>query len=78
MAVPTWLTALFLPAGEAGKCLGYWWERDLLATCAVENIRNAQRAFFHYGSIGVFQVDLSPLSCRSVLETCDAHPLVWK
>ena len=37
---------------------------------AVENIKKAQRTFFHYGSIGVFQGDLSPLSCHSVLKTC--------
>ena len=45
-----------LPVGDVGKCLGYWWEGDLLATRAVEeNIKKARRAFFHYGSIGVFQ-----------------------
>ena len=35
--------ALFLPAGEAGKCLpmGYWWERDLLATRAAEDVKKA-------------------------------------
>jgi len=44
-----------LPAGDMGKCLGYWWKGDLLATRAVEeNIMKARRAFFHYGSIGVF------------------------
>ena len=66
-----------LPAGDAGKCLGYWWKGDLLASRAVEeNIKKARRAFFHYGSIGVFQGDLSPLSCRLVLETCNASPVV--
>ena len=37
-----------LPAGDMGKCLGYWWKGDLLATRAVEeNIMKARRAFFH-------------------------------
>ena len=33
------------------KCLpiGYWWKRDLLATCAVEkDVKKAWRPFFHY------------------------------
>ena len=35
-----------LPAGDMGKCLGYWWKGDLLVTCAVEeNIMKARRAF---------------------------------
>ena len=60
-----------IPAGDCGKCLGYWWRGDLLATKSVdENIAKARRAFFHYGSIGVFQGELSPLSSRSVIETC--------
>ena len=60
-----------LPAGDVGKCLGYWWKSDLLATKSVEeNILKARRAFFHYGSIGVFQGDISPLSSRSVIECC--------
>ncbi len=37
-----------LPASGEGKCLGYWWKGDLLATRAVEeNIKKARRAFFH-------------------------------
>ena len=44
------LMALFYQ--KARKCLSYWWERDLLATRAVEeNIKKAWRPFFHYGSI---------------------------
>lgn len=62
---------MVLPASDAGKCLLYWWKGDLLASHAVEeNIKKARRTFFfHYGSIGTFQGDLSPLSCCSVLET---------
>ena len=60
-----------LPAGDIGRCLGFWWKRDLLATRSVgENIKKARRAFFHYGSIGAFQDDLSPLSSRSILDAC--------
>ena len=31
-----------LPAGDVGKCLGYWWKADLLATRSVED--NIQKA----------------------------------
>ena len=42
-------------------------ERPCLASRAVEeNIQKARKAFFHLGSIGAFQGDLSPLSSRSV------------
>ena len=67
-----------LPAGEVAKCLGYWWNGDLLAKKSVdENIQKARRAFFHYGSIGVFQGDISPLSSRSVLESCVMPVLMY-
>ena len=67
-----------LPASGEGKCLGFWWKGDLLATRAVEeNIKKARRAFFHYGSIGIFQGDLSPLSSRQVLEMCVLPVLLY-
>ena len=44
---------------------------------AVENIRKAHRAFFHYGSIGVFQGDICPLSSRAVLESCVMPVLLY-
>ena len=60
-----------MPAGGVGKCLGYWWKGDLSASRSVgENIQKACRAFFHYGSIGVFQGDISPLPSREVIESC--------
>ena len=60
-----------MPAGNVGKCLGYWWSGDLSATKSIENnINKSRRAFFHFGSIGVFQGDISPISSRSVLEMC--------
>ena len=35
-----------MPAGEVGKCLGYWWKGDLFATKSVdENIKKARRSF---------------------------------
>ena len=50
-----------LPSGYEGKCLGYWWRGDLLASRAVEeNIQKARRAFFHFGSIGALQLTLVP------------------
>ena len=46
-------------------------EEDLSASTSIdENIRKARHAFFHFGSIGVFQGDVSPLSSRAVLESC--------
>ena len=58
-----------IPASDEGKCLGYWWRGNLLATKSVYENREARSAFFHYGSIGVFQGDICPLSqkmlCRS-------------
>ena len=35
-----------------------------------ENIRKAHCAFFHFGSIGVFQGDISPMSSKEVIESC--------
>ena len=34
------------------------------------NVIKAKKAFFSYGSIGVYQGAISPLSCRSLFETC--------
>ena len=60
-----------IPAGDVGKCLGYWWREDLMATRAVEeNMKKAQKSFFLYDGIGVFLGDLNPLSSRSVVEVC--------
>ena len=60
-----------MPAGDVGKCLGYWWRGDLSASTSIDqNIRKACRAFFNFGSIGVFQGDVSSLSSRAVLESC--------
>ena len=67
-----------IPAGFVGKCLGYWWKGDLSASKSIEeNIQKARRAFFHFGSIGVFQGDISPLSSRSVLESCVMPVLLY-
>ena len=42
-----------LPSGYEGKCLGFWWRGDLLASHAVEeNNPKSRTAFFHFGSIG--------------------------
>ena len=60
-----------LPAGDVGKCLGYWWRGDLSASTSIdENIRNARCVFFHFGSIGVLQSDVNPLFSRAVLQSC--------
>ena len=58
--------------------MGFWWKGDLLATRSIdENIKKARRAFFHYGSIGAFQGDLSPLSSRSILDSCVMSVLMY-
>jgi len=45
-----------MPIRKQAKCLGYWWEGNLLANGSVEkNIEKARGYFFHYGSIGAFQ-----------------------
>ena len=45
-----------LPVRDTVKCLGYWWSKDLVALkCVDENIKKARKAFFGYGSLGVFQ-----------------------
>ena len=68
----------FMPVGDVGKCLGFWWKRDLFATkCVDENIRKARKAFFGYGSIGAFQGSLSPISSVSVIETCVLPALLY-
>ena len=62
-----------ISVGSEGKCLGYWWQGNLMANRAVEeDIKKARRSFFHFGAIGVFQGDLSPLSSCAVVESCFA------
>jgi len=60
------IAELAISVGSEDKCLGYWWRGDLMANRAVEEgIKKARRSFFHYGTIGVFQGDLSPLRSSS-------------
>ena len=67
-----------IPVRNAAKCLGYWWRGDMMALRSVEeNIRRARKCFFHYGSLGAFQGDLSPLSTRSIIETCVMPSLLF-
>ena len=42
-----------------------------------ENICKARHAFFHFGSIGVFQGDMGPLSFRKVIESCIMPVLLY-
>ena len=42
-----------------------------------ENIKKARRAFFHYGALGSFQGDLSPLSTGSIIQTCVMPVLLY-
>ena len=69
-----------IPVSEEGKYLAYRWKGDLLATWAIdENMRKACRAFFLFGSIGVFHGDLSPLNFLSFYtgDFCGSHFIVW-
>ena len=67
-----------LPVNMAGKCLGYWWVRDLTASKQVdENIKKARRTFFHYGTLGTFQGNLNPLSTGSIIQTCVMPVLMY-
>ena len=57
-----------LPASGRAKCLGSLWNHDHSAKPS--NILIARKSLFAYGSMGLFQGDLSPLSSRSVVEAC--------
>ena len=60
-----------IPVRQEVKCLGYVWNGSLSADQMVEyNCNKARRAFFASGSIGGFQGSLSPLSGKSLIETC--------
>ena len=60
-----------LPASGTAKCLRYLWNHNLSAKPSIEhNILKARKSFFAYGSMGLFKGDLSPLSGRSMVETC--------
>ena len=49
-----------------------------MATRSVEeNVKKAWSAFFKMGSIGAFQGDLSPLSTKSVINTCVLPVLLY-
>ena len=40
-----------VPSGDVEKCLGYWWNRDLLSSKSIEEtINKARGAFIHFGS----------------------------
>ena len=50
-----------IPVKSEAKCLGYWWQGDLLASkCISKNIGKARHSFFFCGRIGTFQGDLNP------------------
>ena len=66
------------PTKAAAKCLGYWWSRDLLSNRSVEeNIKEGQRMFFQYGTLGSFQGDINPLSTKYVIDTCVMSVLLY-
>ena len=67
-----------LPAVNAAKCLGVWWNTSLSAKHSVcENVNKARRAFFALGRLGAFQGNLNPLSSCSIFETCITPILLY-
>ena len=42
-----------------------------------EKIRKACHALFYFGSIGLFQGDISPLSSKVALESCEMPVLLY-
>ena len=67
-----------LPVRDTVKCLGYWWNKDLVALkCVDENIKKARKAFFGYGSLRVFQGSLNPLSSALVIDCCVLPVLLY-
>ena len=59
-----------MPAGDVVKCLGYWWRGDLHLHLLMRKSGKLVVLFSTFGSIGVFQGDVSPLSSRAVLHSC--------
>ena len=65
------LDGVTIPCNDGAKCLGYVWSSTLSSKPMIEhNVTKARKSFFAYGSIGVYQGAISPLSCRSLVETC--------
>ena len=53
------------------KCLGYTWNSTLNARSSVrENIHKARKSFFSLGSTGCFLGHSSPLTAKTIVETC--------
>ena len=54
------------------------WNSTLSSKPMIEhNVTKARKSFFAYGSIGVYQGAISPLSCHSPIKTCHANPPLW-
>ena len=65
------LDGAIIPCNDGAKCLGYVWSSTLSSKPMIEhNVTKARKSFFAYDSIGVYQGAISPLSCRSLVETC--------
>lgn len=63
---------------SSAKCLGVWWQHDLLAKHSVaESINKARKAFFTLGSLGAFQGELNPLSSVSIFKRCVIPTLLY-
>ena len=64
-----------IPCEKEGKCLGIGGRGICLQRGECDE--GYTRSFFMYGALGAFQGDLSPLSTRSVIETCVVPVLLY-
>ena len=72
------LPQLELFTTSSAKCLGVWWQHNLMAERSVkENITRARKAFFAQGAIDAFLGHLNPMSSSSVFETCVVPVLLY-
>ena len=72
------LNGATLPCIDGANCLGYVWDSTVSSKPTIEhNVVKARKVFFGYGSIGAYQGAISPLSCRSLIETCVVPILLY-
>ena len=68
-----------LPSGYEGKCLGYWWRGDLLASRAVvlwkRTFRRPGEPFFTLEALGLFRVTL--VNKVSSGDMCGSSSSIW-
>ena len=72
------LPQLEISTTSSAKCLGVWWQYNLMAGRSInENITKARRAFFAQGAIDAFLGHLNSLSSSSVFGSCVIPVLLY-